>query len=86
MHLMSSRHTAGKAKVMATVMGVGAMVAMGVVTVGHAGEEPGLRATGPSSWSMAPVTKSTAPTELATPFASPTHIAIPCAPRATMPC
>jgi hypothetical protein len=32
------------------------------------------------------VTRSTAPSELATPFARPTHTAKPCAARATMPC
>lgn len=86
MNLKSTQCISGNAKGMVMVMGMGAIVAMGVLTAGHAGEEPAPNATGTSGWLTAPITKSTAPTELATPFASPTHIATPCPKRATMPC
>jgi hypothetical protein len=75
------------AKLMAAVTGVGAAIAMGAVSITHesaAASASAARSDNPPL--VATVTRSTAPKELATSFARPTHTAKLCAARATMPC
>jgi hypothetical protein len=85
MELTISRRVAGSVKVLAAVGGAGVVVAMGAITIAN-GNEVGASTASTNGWPLAPVTQTTAPTELATSFARPTYTAKPCAKRATMPC
>jgi hypothetical protein len=76
----------GSVKMLAAVIGAGVVVAMGAITVASGAHEPGTSTASSHDLPMASVTLTTAPTALATPFASPTHTASLCAKRQTMPC
>lgn len=77
---------AGSVKALSAVMGVAAAVAMSVMCFSHGSAAAGFSVARNDDPTLATVTRSTAPRELATSFARPTHTATPCAPRATMPC
>jgi hypothetical protein len=81
---MTPHRVRGSLKTLSAVIGAGVVVTMGAVTFAHAGED----GVSTASTNVLPqtLTSTTAPTELATPFASPTYTATPCPKRATMPC
>ena len=74
------------AKILSAVMGVAAAVGMGAMSFTHGTYVAGASVARSDDLSSATVTRSTAPKELATSFARPTHTAKPCAARATLPC
>jgi hypothetical protein len=76
----------GRVKALSAVMGAAAAVAMGAMCFAHASDVPGISLARTDDLPSATVTRSTAPKELATSFARPTHTATPCAARATLPC
>lgn len=76
----------GNLKTLSAVMGVAAAVGMGAMSFTHGTDVAGTSVARSDDLSSATVTRSTAPKELATSFARPTHTAKPCAARATMPC
>lgn len=84
MELNAFRHLAGSIKLMSAVMGASVVVVMGVISLGSGSGEASISVA--LSDGSANVTATTAPKGLATPFASPTHIATPCPKRATLPC
>jgi hypothetical protein len=79
-------HVTGSVKILSAVIGAGVVVAMGAITVASGADEPDTSTASSNQLQRASVTQTTAPSELATPFASPTYVAHPCAKRATMPC
>jgi hypothetical protein len=85
MVLTTPPHVNGRIKALSAVMGAGVVIAMGAITVAY-GHDGDTSVAGVNGLPMAKLTLTTAPTELATPFASPTHTATPCPKRATMPC
>jgi len=76
----------GSVKALSAVMGVAAAVAMGATCFTRGSDVAGISVARADDLPSATVTRSTAPKELATSFARPTHTAKPCAARATMPC
>lgn len=80
------RHLIGNVKMLSAVAGAGVVMTMGVLTAATEHTQSGVSASVQGGVPMATVTKSSAPSELVTPFASPTYTATPCAKRATMPC
>jgi hypothetical protein len=79
------RRVTGRLKLLSAVVGVGA-VAAAAITVGHESREVDPSVASLHRLPMAQATQTTIPTELATPFARPTHTAKLCAKRQTMPC
>ena len=78
--------TIGRVKMLSAVMGVAAAVTMGAMCFSHGSDVTGISLARTDDLPSATVTRSTAPKELATPFARPTNPAQPCAARATLPC
>jgi hypothetical protein len=85
MELRTFGRRAGRVKVLAAVIGTGAVVAMGAITIAHVENEVGTSTARTNDLPMASVTMTTARTELPISYA-PTYTAHPCAKRATMPC
>lgn len=73
-------------RTLSAAMGVAAAVGMGAMFFTHGTDVAGASVALGDDLPSATVTRSTAPKELATSFARPTHTARPCAARATMPC
>lgn len=80
------RRILGSAKVLSAVIGAAAAIAMGAMSLIDGSDVAGISVARNDDPPLATVTWSMAPSELATPFARPTHTAKPCAARATMPC
>jgi hypothetical protein len=73
-------------RTLSAAIGVAAAVGMGAMSFTHVTDVAGASAARTDDLPSATVTRSTAPKELATSFARPTHTAKPCAARATLPC
>jgi hypothetical protein len=81
-----SRDVIGSMKVLSAAIGAIVGVTIGTISAAGWGAEAATGTASNGHLPLAPVTVSTAPTELATPSASPTYTATPCPKRATMPC
>lgn len=85
MTLMLAHKVARSVKLLTAVVGCGAVVVMAALSLVAGERSQTATATG-REVPAAPAPHTTVSSVLATPFASPTFTASPCAPRQTMPC
>jgi hypothetical protein len=86
MELLNFRRLRGSVKVLSAVLGAGAVVTAGALTIAYQGNEMGTSTASTSGWERATVTRSASPPAPETSFATPPHTATPCAKRAVYPC